>query len=49
MASGVGLDEFLESFEGVPREKCVQVLKMAHDRLMDGLPNAATQRVYNPL
>ena len=38
LASGVSLEQFLDDFEGVPRETCVRALEMAFDRLMEGLP-----------
>ena len=37
LADGVSLDEFLEDFEGVPREKCVAAIEMAFNRLMEGI------------
>ena len=37
LADGVSLDEFLNDFEGVPREKCVAALELAFKRLMEGI------------
>ncbi len=44
LARGITLDEFLEDFEGVPRETCVRTLEMAFDRLIEGLPTAREPR-----
>ena len=44
LADGVSLNEFLEDFEGVPREKCVEAITMAFERLMEGLPNGRAER-----
>ncbi|MCW3052765.1 MAG: hypothetical protein JWN14_1935 [Chthonomonadales bacterium] len=44
LASGVSLDEFLDDFEGVPREKCVEAIAMAFEQLMDGLPEGRPER-----
>lgn len=33
------LPEFLDDFEGVPREEVLQVLHHAFDKLLEGLPN----------
>lgn len=44
LASGSSLDEFLDDFEGVPREECVEALSMAFERLMEGLPNGRAER-----
>ena len=38
MSKGKMLDEFLDDFEGVPREEAVAVLQQAQDRLLEGLP-----------
>lgn len=44
LASGVGLEEFLDDFEGVPREKCVKALELALEYLMQGLPDGRQAR-----
>ena len=44
LSNGRSLEEFLDEFEGVPREKCVQALQFAFERLMDGLPNGRPER-----
>lgn len=38
LEAGDSLDVFLEDFEGVAREQAIAVLKMAQERLMEGLP-----------
>ncbi|HXF04725.1 MAG TPA: DUF433 domain-containing protein [Blastocatellia bacterium] len=38
LSKGKSLDEFLEDFEGVPRDEAVAALKQACDRLLEGLP-----------
>ena len=44
LRSGVSLDEFLDDFEGVPREKCVEAITMAFEHLMDGLPKGRAEQ-----
>ena len=44
LASGVTLDQFLDDFEGAPRDKCVRALEMAFARLMEGLPDGRQGR-----
>ena len=44
LASGVSLDEFLDDFEGVPREKCLEAIAMGFERLMEGLPTGKAER-----
>src|SRR5258708_1228216 len=44
LASGVSLDEFLDNFEGVPREKCIEAIAMGFERLMEGLPTGRAER-----
>ena len=44
LVSGASLDEFLDDFEGVPREKCVEAIAMAVERLMEGLPKGRAER-----
>jgi len=38
LTKGKSLDEFLNDFEGVPREEAVAALEQAYDRLLEGLP-----------
>jgi len=38
LSKGKSLDEFLDDFEGVPREEAVAALEQACDRLLEGLP-----------
>jgi uncharacterized protein (DUF433 family) len=44
LASGASPDEFPDDFEGVPREKCVEAIAMAFERLMEGLPKGRAER-----
>jgi uncharacterized protein (DUF433 family) len=37
---GGTIEEFMDDFEGVPRDLCTQVLTMARERLLEGLPTA---------
>jgi uncharacterized protein (DUF433 family) len=39
LEAGASLDEFLEDFDGISRELCVNALRMAYERLMEGLPS----------
>ncbi len=41
---GLSLEEFVNNFEGISRETCVQTLQMAFERLMEGLPNGKAAR-----
>lgn len=38
LEGGSSLDEFLDSFDGVSREMCQETLRMAFERLLEGLP-----------
>ena len=38
LEGGDNLEEFLDAFEGVPRDKVLRVLEMAYDRLLEELP-----------
>lgn len=38
------LDEFLDDFEGVPREEVLAALRVAYQRLLDGLPEVPCER-----
>jgi len=38
MKGGETLDVFLEDFEGVTRDQALAVLRMAEERLLEGLP-----------
>jgi len=38
------LPEFLDDFEGVPREEVLQALQHAFDKLMEGLPDGRSAR-----
>ena len=38
------LEEFLDDFEGVPREKVMAVLRLSYQRLLDGLPVVAWEK-----
>jgi uncharacterized protein (DUF433 family) len=38
LSKGKNLEEFLDDFEGVPREEAVAALAQACDRLLEGLP-----------
>src|SRR6266487_2125860 len=38
LVKGKTLDEFLDDFEGVPREEAVAALKQSYDHLLEGLP-----------
>lgn len=44
LINGVSLDAFLNDFDGVPREKCIEAIATAFERLMDGLPNERAKR-----
>ena len=44
LAGGISLDEFLDDFEGVPREKCLKAIAMSFERLMEGLPTGTAER-----
>lgn len=44
LEGGSGLEEFFEDFEGVPRDKAIGALRMAFERLLEGLPNATPRR-----
>jgi|SRR5579871_4256999 len=44
LSNGISLEEFLDDFEGVAREKCVKALQFAFERLMDGLPDGRPER-----
>ena len=47
LASGVSLEEFLDQFEGVPREVCVRTLEMAFQHFMKGLPDGRRESVIS--
>jgi uncharacterized protein (DUF433 family) len=38
LESGATLDEFLDAFDGTPREQVLAVLRLAKERLLEGLP-----------
>ena len=38
------LDEFLDDFEGVPREEVMAALHLSYQRLLDGLPEVAGEK-----
>lgn len=38
LSKGKTLEEFLDDFEGVPREEAVEALNFAYEKLMEGLP-----------
>ena len=38
------LEEFLEDFEGVPREEVMAALRQSYQRLLDGLPEVAWKK-----
>ena len=40
LEGGGTIEEFMDDFEGVSRERCIQVLQMARESLMEGLPRA---------
>lgn len=37
---GESLEQFLDDFEGVPRETCIRAIHMAFNRLMEDLPDS---------
>ncbi len=38
------LEEFLDDFEGVPREEVMAALRLSYQRLLDGLPEVAWEK-----
>ncbi len=44
LAHDAALPEFLDDFEGVPREEVLQALQHAFDKLMEGLPDGRRAR-----
>ncbi|HXG24149.1 MAG TPA: DUF433 domain-containing protein [Chthonomonadales bacterium] len=38
LAAGASLDEFLDSFPTVSREQAIRVIRMAGEKLLEGLP-----------
>jgi uncharacterized protein (DUF433 family) len=49
LSSGISLEQFLDDFEGVPREKCVKALQLAFECLIDGLPDVRCQQAGSTL
>jgi len=44
LAHDAALPEFLDDFEGVPREEVLDALRHAFEKLMDGLPDGRRAR-----
>ena len=44
LAHDAALPEFLDDFEGVPRDEVLQALRHAFEKLMDGLPDGRRAR-----
>lgn len=40
LAKGKSLEQFLEDFEGVPREETLAALRVSYERLLEGLPQS---------
>jgi len=44
LSSGIRLEQFLDDFEGVPREKCARALQLTFEHLMAELPDGRTEQ-----